>query len=52
MRFLRFSEGLGGMLHGLAGLLVRRLMIFLVVMCGGSQMCVRGHLVKFCSSPM
>ncbi len=38
------------MFHGLPGMLVPRLMIFLAVMNGGSAVGVRGHFVEFRSS--
>lgn len=38
------------MLHGLPGMLMSRLVIFLVVMRGGDTMSVCGHLVEFRSS--
>jgi hypothetical protein len=49
--FLRFAEGFRGVFHGLLGVLVARLMIFLAVVRGGDAMRVRGQLVKFrCSN--
>ena len=52
MSFLRSLVGLDGVLHGLPGMLVPRLVIFLLVMRCGDPMRVRGHLVEFRSSLM
>jgi hypothetical protein len=45
--FLRGLVGFGGMLHGLLGVLVAGLVIFLAVMRGGDTMRVCGQLVHF-----
>ena len=50
MRFLRPLECLIGIFHGLLGMLVSGLMVFLPMVRGGGAVRVRGQFVKLGSS--
>ena len=52
MSFLRPLESLIGMFQRLPGMLVSGLVIFFVVVCGGSAVCMCGKFVEFGSSSM